>query len=191
LALEDVSVEPGRVAGVRFAIREGLLALVRGPVGLWGRVNHWVPITITRTLALRGVNSRDQPAMRSVVIGLALVLAFYALQTGVVAWFVGGWWAAVYALTLVPSASSDFRYGDRTRRARARIRAYFRFRKQPALQRALVAEADWLRAEAVELETLILAITPTSEFATVTVAADTDHPGPSATPVAAPRSADP
>jgi len=191
LALEDVSVEPGSLPGARFAVREGLLALVRGPIGLWGRVNHWLPITITRALALRRVQSRDEPAMRSVVFGLVLVLAFYALQTGMVAWFFGGWWALAYALTLVPSASSDFRYGDRTRRARERIRAYFRFRKEPALQRSLKAEAEWLREEAVALEALILESHPTSEFPTTPSAVNTDRPDPNAMPVADPPIADP
>lgn len=192
LALEDVNVAPGGGAGMRFAMREGLLALVRGPVGLWGRVNHWIPITLTRALALRGADpSRDQPAMRSVVFGVVLVLAFYALQTGLVAWLFGGWWALGYALTLIPSASSDFRYGDRTRRARARMRAYFRFRKEPALQRSLMAEADWLRTEAVALEALILETEQAGASAVPLSVGDTDHQDPSARPPAAPRSADP
>ncbi len=196
LAVEDVAVEPGSGAGARFAIREGVLALVRGPIGVWGRVNHWLPITLTRTLALRGVKSRDEPAMRSVLFGLMLVLTFYALQTSLVAWLLGGWWALAYAITLVPSASSDFRYGDRTRRARERARAYFRFRKEPALQRALMAEAAWVREEAVALEAIMLAMNPTTEYpipepASPPSAADTDRPGPSATRVAAPPSGDP
>lgn len=192
LALEDVNVAPGSGAGMRFAMREGLLALVRGPVGLWGRVNHWIPITLTRALALRGADpSRDQPAMRSVVFGVVLVLAFYALQTGLVAWLSGGWWALGYALTLIPSASSDFRYGDRTRRARARMRAYFRFRKEPALQRSLMAEADWLRTEAVALEALILETEQAGASAVPLSVGDTDHQDPSARPPAAPPSADP
>lgn len=152
LAIEDIQIDPGSAAGTRFAWREGALALVRGPIGLWGRINHWVPITLTRTMALRGVKSLDQPAMRSVIFGLVLVLGFYAVQTGLVAWLAGTWWALAYALSLVPSASSDFRFGDRTRRARERMRAYFRFRRDTALQRTLRAEAEWLRDEALALE---------------------------------------
>lgn len=154
LALEDVGIDPGLAAGWRFAIREGALALVRGPLGLWGRLNHWIPLTITRALALRGVRSRDEPAMRSVVVGLVLVLGFYALQTTLVALFAGRWWALAYGLTLIPSAGHDLRYGDRTRRARARIRAYFRFRRDPAWQAELLAECDWLRKEAGAIEQL-------------------------------------
>jgi 1-acyl-sn-glycerol-3-phosphate acyltransferase len=152
LAIEDIQIDPGSAAGTRFAWREGALALIRGPIGLWGRVNHWLPITLTRAMALRGVKSLDQPAMRSVVFGLVLVLGFYAAQTGLVAWLAGGWWALAYALSLAPSASSDFRFGDRTRRARERMRAYFTFRRNAKLQRTLRAEAEWLRDEALALE---------------------------------------
>lgn len=152
LKMEDIAIELDTAAGATFAVREGSLALLRGPIGLWGRINHWLPITITRALALHGVSSRDQPAMRSVVMGLALVLAFYVLQTALVAWLAGPWWAVAYALTLVPSAHHDLRYGDRTSRGRARMRAYFRFRREPALQQALLREAEWLRQEAGALE---------------------------------------
>jgi len=81
-----------------------------------------------------------------------LVLAFYALQTSAVAALAGGGWAALYALTLIPSAGADLRSGDRWRRARARARAYWRFRREPALQSELVAEATWLREEAGRIE---------------------------------------
>lgn len=154
LALDDIGIDPSRTAGWRFVVREGALALVRGPIGLWGRLNHWVPLTITRALAVRGVRSRDEPAMRSVVLGLVLVLGFYALQTALVARVAGGWWALAYALTLIPSAGHDLRYGDRTRRARARARAYLRFRHDPALHAELQAECAWLRQEAGALEQL-------------------------------------
>ncbi len=155
VAIEDLGIDVSTTAGTRFAVRESVLALLLGPVGLWGRLNHWLPITITRQLALRGVRTRDEPAMRSVVLGLGIVLAFYALQISLVAALAGGWWAVAYALTLIPSAGHDLRYGDRTRRARARMRTYGRFRRDPWLQRALLAEADWLRHEAGALERAI------------------------------------
>lgn len=152
IAIDDVRIDPGGPAGARFAVRESARALVLGPVGLWGRVNHWVPLRLTRWMALRGAQSRDEPAMRSVVLGALLVLTFYAVQTAVVASVAGGWWAAAYAVTLIPSASQDLRSGDRWRRARARARAYRRFRREPALQAELVAEATWLREEAGRIE---------------------------------------
>lgn len=154
IALDDVGIDASRSAGSRFAVREGALALVRGPLGLWGRLNHWVPLTITRALAVRGVRSRDEPAMRSVVYGLVLVLGFYVLQMSLVAMLAGGWWALAYAITLVPSAGHDLRYGDRTRRARSRMRAYFRFRRDPEWHAELLDECAWLRREAGTLEQL-------------------------------------
>jgi len=66
----------------------------------------------------------------------------------------GRWWGLIYALTLVPSAGHDLRYGDRTRRARARMRAYRRFRRAPHWHAELLAECAWLRTEAGVLEQL-------------------------------------
>lgn len=152
LDVHDLAISPGATPGVRFAVREALLAAVLVPVGLWGRVTHFVPIQLARRLALRNATSRDTPAMNTLVLGLILVLLAYIIQTALVGVVAGPWWALTFLLTLVPSASSDLRYGDRTRRARARARAYFCFRKEPALQRDLLAEADAIRREAGELE---------------------------------------
>ena len=150
----DIAISPQATAGLRFAIREALLAIVFAPVGLWGRLTHFVPIQLARRLALRNVTARDEPAMRTLVVGLLLVLAAYFIQTATVAFLFGGRWALAFFLTLVPSASSDLRYGDRTRRARDRARAYFAFRRDAALQVALLAEADAIRHEAFALERL-------------------------------------
>jgi hypothetical protein len=79
------------------------------------------------------------------------VLVFYAAQTALVTvgfgWLVG----LVYAASLVPSATWDFRYADRVRRASARVKTYLRFRREPALQQQLLTELTWLRSEAVAL----------------------------------------
>lgn len=156
LDVHDLTINPGAAAGFRFAVREALLASVMAPVGLWGRLTHGIPIQLARLLALRNVTSRDEPAMNTLVAGLVLVLAAYAVQTALVAWFLGGWWALAFLLTLVPSANSDLRYGDRTRRARARMRAYFTFRREPEWQRQLLAEADQVRRDAGALERAVV-----------------------------------
>jgi 1-acyl-sn-glycerol-3-phosphate acyltransferase len=152
LDVHDIAIDRGATAGAWFAIREAFYAAWLVPVGLWGRLTHWVPIQLARRLALRNVQSRDEPAMNTLVIGLALVLAAYTVQTTLVGLTIGWWWALAFLLTLVPSASSDLWYGDRTRRARERARAYRRFRAEPELQRALLAEADAIRADAAALE---------------------------------------
>ncbi|WP_310568752.1 lysophospholipid acyltransferase family protein [Gemmatimonas sp.] len=150
----DLAISAQAAAGMRFAVREATLALIAAPIGFWGRLTHFAPIQLARRLALRNVQALDEPAMRTLVVGLLLVLAAYIVQTAVVASLAGGWWALAFFLTLVPSASSDLRYGDRTRRARDRARAYFAFRRDPALQGALLAEADAIRQDAFALERL-------------------------------------
>lgn len=150
--VQDLAINAGAKAGVRFAVREMMLAALLVPVGVWGRLTHVVPVQLARRLALRVGQSLDEPAMRTLVMGLVLVLLAYAVQTAIVAMVFGGWWALLFLLTLVPSASSDLRYGDRLRRARWRARAYRLFRRDPALQQTLRAEGDAIRHDAGLLE---------------------------------------
>ncbi|GEM_PF-474435 len=152
IAAADLFIDVSATPGVRFAVREALFAAVLIPVSWWGRLTHWVPIRIARWLALRNARNRDDPAMNTIVIGLALVLASYAVQTTVVGWLFGFWWSMLFLVSLVPSASSDMRYGDRAARRTERMRAYLRFRRQPALRHDLLAEADWLRKQAGAIE---------------------------------------
>jgi 1-acyl-sn-glycerol-3-phosphate acyltransferase len=156
LDVHDVTISAQATPGIRFALRELMLASILAPVGLWGRLTHMVPIQLARRLALRNVTSRDEPAMNTLVLGLFLVLGAYVVQTAAVWWLAGPWWALLFMATLVPSASSDLRYGDRMRRARARMRAYFTFRREPELQRLLIGEADAIRREAGDLERAVI-----------------------------------
>jgi len=80
-----------------------------------------------------------------------LVLGFYAAQTALVTWSLGWMVGLAYAVSLPPSATWDFRYADRRRRASARVRTYLRFRREPPLQLRLLAELTWLRSEAAAL----------------------------------------
>jgi hypothetical protein len=90
--------------------------------------------------------------MRTIVAGVVLVFASYALQATVVAWSVG-WVAALLCAASRPiSATWDLEYADRRRRAMQRVRAYLLFRCDPGLQQHLLAELAWLRAEAAALD---------------------------------------
>ena len=155
IAVADLLIDVGATPGARFAVRETLLAAFLTPVSWWGRVTHFVPLRIARWLAVRNSRNRDEPAMNTIVIGLGLVLAFYALQTAIVWTLVGAKWAMVFLATLVPSASSDLRYGDRVERRTQRMRTYLRFRERPALREELLAEADWLRQRAGAIEAML------------------------------------
>jgi 1-acyl-sn-glycerol-3-phosphate acyltransferase len=152
IAPNDLQLDTGLTPAGWFVVREAAIAAVAGPLALWGRVNHWLPLRIARFLALRASRTPEDPAMNTLVIGLGVVLLFYALQTTAVALAFGGWWALAYALTLVPSATWDFRYSDRTRRASQRVRTYLRFRRTPELRLRLLGELAWLREEAAAIE---------------------------------------
>jgi 1-acyl-sn-glycerol-3-phosphate acyltransferase len=152
LDVHDIGIAVDVASGTRFVLREAWLAALLAPIGLWGRLTHFVPIQLARRFALRNTTSRDEPAMNTLIFGLVLVLLAYAVQTTLVGLAFGGWWALAFFVSLVPSASSDLRYGDRLRRARSRVRAFLTFRRNSALQHALRVEADHIRREAGALE---------------------------------------
>lgn len=157
IAVNDVQMSTRLEAGAWFMVRELTIAVLAGPLALWGRVNHWVPLRLARWFAVRSSRTPDEPAMRTIVAGLALVLAFYVAQTAVVAWSTNWWVALAYAATLPPSATSDIRYTDRRHRAVARIRTYLRLRREPALRERLLTELAWLRSETGALDALLAA----------------------------------
>jgi glycerol-3-phosphate O-acyltransferase / dihydroxyacetone phosphate acyltransferase len=155
IAANDVqmSTEVGR--GAWFVARETLIAALVGPLAVWGRVNHWLPLRLARSLALRRSRTPDEPATNTIVAALVLVLGFYAAQTALVMWSLGWVIGTVYAVSLPPSATWDFRYADRRRRATARVRTYLRFRREPVLQQQLLSELMWLRSEALALNSAV------------------------------------
>jgi glycerol-3-phosphate O-acyltransferase / dihydroxyacetone phosphate acyltransferase len=151
IAIGEVAIPIQRRHGTRFVLRElGLLAAA-GPIALWGRLNHWIPFRLARALGERDMTSRDQPAMRTILAGLVLVLLFYVLATAVVARLAGGLIAAVYLVSLPIAADVDLRFTERMRHARRRMRVYLRFRRDPALRERLCAEHVWLTGEIGEL----------------------------------------
>ena len=93
--------------------------------------------------------------MNTIVAGVVVVLLFYAGQALLVDWLLGWLTAIVYAVSLPLSATWDIRYADRRRRAVARVRTYFLFRRDPGLHERLLGELTWLRREAVDLDALL------------------------------------
>jgi 1-acyl-sn-glycerol-3-phosphate acyltransferase len=155
IAASDVQMDTGVGAGTWFVIRELLIGAVAGPLALWGRANHWLPVRIARWLALRRSHTPDEPAMNTIVAGLILVLIFYSAQTILVGWMFGWITTLAYAISLPISATWDFRYADRLHRAVARVRTYVRFRRDRRLHDHLLSELAWLRADVIELDTLL------------------------------------
>lgn len=151
VSASDVQMNTAVAPGTWFVLRELAIAVATGPLAVWGRVNHWVPLRLARWMAAHSSRTPDDPAMRTIVAGLVLVLGFYVVQTAAVVLLAGWVLALVYAVSLPLSASWDLRYADRRRRAVARIRTYLRLRRDPALHEELVRDVAWLRSEAVAL----------------------------------------
>lgn len=152
ILVEDIGISRALGPGVRFAIREGWLLLIGGPIALWGRLNHWLPIRAARAVAMRSIDSAADPAMRTLVAGTAFVLLTYLAQTAIAYALWGGWIALAYLASLPLSGDLNFRLSDRLRRARRRARAYLTFRRAPALQEHWLAELAELRNEVVTLD---------------------------------------
>lgn len=162
--LDDVRISPRLRHGARFVVREGLVFAATLPVALLGRVMHWVPLRLARALAMRPLArdpSRDQPAMRTIVLGLACVLAWYVVQVVLVAHWFGVAAGLVWVVVLALAGHVDFAMGDRRRRAWRRARTYLALRADPAFRHDALAEISALTAEGIALEAALLRPRPT------------------------------
>ena len=155
IAAGDVQMSTRTPPGLWFGVRELLIGVFGGPFALWGRVNHWIPVRTARAIALRTSRAADEPAMNTIVAGVVLVLAFYTAQITLASWAFGWVIALAYAGSLPVSATWDFRYTDRVRRGMARVRTYFRLRRDHALHERLRDDLGWLRREVVCLDALL------------------------------------
>lgn len=157
LDLRDATIDTSIGSGTKFVVRETAITILAAPFALLGRLIHWPALTIARGVAGRTSESGSDPAMQTMVVGAPLVLLTWAAIT-VLVWHLAGPLIAIGVLLALPLlADCDFALRDRAERARARVRAYLRFRREPALQRALVGGIADARNEAAELERLLLA----------------------------------
>ena len=159
VGLADLRISPRLRHGAWFVVRESFVSAVAAPVSVLGRLTHWLPLRLARSLAMRSLASdpsRDQPAMRTIVLGLGLSMLWYAAQAA----FVAHWWGALAAVlwitAIVAAAWTDFLFSDRVARARGRATAYLALRADPQFGANAVAEADALLVEARRLEGLLM-----------------------------------
>lgn len=157
VAPNDAAISVRKRHGARFVARELALLGTVGLLAAWGRITHWVPFRLARRAALRDVTARDQPAMRTIVWGLALTLANYAIQTAVVWRIAGGAVALAYLVLLPIAADVDLRYTDRVRTAWGRMRAYLHLRREPGLAERLAGRRRALAAEIRAIDALFRA----------------------------------
>jgi glycerol-3-phosphate O-acyltransferase/dihydroxyacetone phosphate acyltransferase len=150
--VNDIWMPISTSAGAWFVVREVVITVLAAPIAFWGRINHWIPLTLARMVGRTTARAPDEPAMHTLVSGFVFVLAFYTLVATVIGFGVAWWWSLAYVASLPPSASLDFWLSDRLRYAVRRARGYLQFRRAPARQRELIEEAAWLRDEALRLE---------------------------------------
>ncbi len=152
LLIQDTGVSLQWQRALRFALREGWLLVVGGPIAIWGRVNHWLPFRAARAIAMQSVDSAADPAMRTLVAGTAFVALTYLAQSALVAAVWGPSVALIYLVSLPVAADINFYLSDRLGRARQRARAFWRFRRDPELQVRLNEELAALRRDVQALD---------------------------------------
>ena len=160
VALSELRVSPRVRHGAWFVLRESLLLALALPVALVDRIAHDFPVRLARILARRslaGDPSRDQPAMRTIVLATGMLFAWYLLLGIALANRLGTGVALLMLLTLTLSASAELALRDRLSRAWRRARTYLALRADPALQASALAAVDQLLEEARALEQTLLA----------------------------------
>src|SRR4051812_15128600 len=118
VSLAHVRISARLRPGLRFVLREVPLALLALLVSTVGRIAHWLPLRLARVMAIRSIGgdtSRDQPAMQTILFGLAFVIGWYAAIVIVLGLWRGAV-AAILALVLIFSAA----HADRLLRGRMR-----------------------------------------------------------------------
>lgn len=160
LRARDVTVAHLRISplarhGLQFVAREAAIVAFALPVAIAGQLAHWVPLRLARALAMgsRGRDrSRDQPAMRTIVIAAGALIVWYAALGFVAAHWLGDAIALLLLTAIFVAARVDMLLRDRLRRVRQRARTYLALRADPVLRRAVLCESDSLVDEALALE---------------------------------------
>jgi len=141
--------------GARFVIREAAGLLLALPVALVDHVAHDLPVRLARAIARRSLAadpSRDQPAMRTILLATSLLLVWY-LTIGLALDHWLGFGVAVATIgVMLLSASTELALRDQISRAWRRARSYLALRAHPDIRATALAEADRLLEEARALE---------------------------------------
>ena len=157
--LADVRVSTRLPDAISFVVRELPLALLAGLTLLLGWVTHWIPLRAARRMALRSLArnpARDQPAMRTILFGLAAVVLWYVAQFILLALTANPIVASLWLIVIFAAAHASRMTGSRLERALQRARSFLAFRTDPGLQQRLVAAVDALLAEALALERALI-----------------------------------
>lgn len=159
ISLSDVRVSTRLPDAASFVVRGLPLALLAGVTLLLGWATHWIPLRAARRLALRSLarnTSRDQPAMRTILLGGSAVVLWYVLQGVLIVWIANPVVASLWLLLIFSAAHANRVVGGRLERSLQRARSFLAFRSDRTLQPRLVASVDSLLAEALALERALI-----------------------------------
>lgn len=82
-------------------VRERLIAVAAS----WGRLTHQAPIRAARNIAMKQSTDADQPAMLTIMFGIAFVLVTYAVHLAIVGVLVHSFWiTCLYLASLLSGA---------------------------------------------------------------------------------------
>lgn len=159
VALSDVRISIQASDGTRFVLREAVLSVLALPIAAVGRVTHWLPIRAARVLALRTLasdTSQDQPAMRTIVFGMAALLLWYGIWAVLLTRWLSGIMAAICLVAAFVAAQVDLALEDRLVHVWKRARTYRVLRADRALRTSALEEIDALLEQAIALEKALI-----------------------------------
>lgn len=90
----ELPAEPNTMPQSHSMLKKAAIRIAAG----WGRVTHKLPIRIARRWAVGMSTDPDEPAMFTIVIGVGLVLATYAIYLAVIGAIVHSFWIALFLL---------------------------------------------------------------------------------------------
>lgn len=160
VALAELRVSPRVHHGARFVIRESALLALALPVALIDHVAHDVPVQVARAITRRSLASdpsRDQPAMRTILLAGGMLLFWYLVIGLVLGRAVGAGVAIGVLVIMALSASAELELRDHVSRAWQRARSYLALRADPAFRAEALAEANRLLEDARALERMLVA----------------------------------
>jgi hypothetical protein len=155
IALTELRVSPRVRHGAWFVLRESAVLVLALPVALVDRIAHDIPVRLARAIARQSLASdpsRDQPAMRTILLAAGLLLLWYLVIGLALDRWLGTGAALVAIAVMLLSASAELALRDHLARAWCRARSYLALRAHPKLRAAALAEADRLLEEAKALE---------------------------------------
>lgn len=126
LTLHDVGMPGKQPYRGDQLLHDALLNLLLAPFLVLGRMCWMLPLHVAHTIALYTLRfdpSRDQPAMRTILISLATVPAWYALQALAVAASVNGIGAALWIMIVLFASVLDTCCRDGHKQGPRRVRA--------------------------------------------------------------------